>query len=205
MKLLLHPLPVRIFHWVMFAAVMMLVGTGLWLHDPPAWLHLPASLVRKLHGVFAALLTVNLAGQIYYYAYTGKHTEILLLPGDRANVRSFLRYYLFITDHHPNYGRYNPGQKALFTAWGLAVIVAVVTGAALLWPDATTRLQRALGGLNAIRSLHYLVAAFFLATIPFHFYLVFTEEPAKLQAMFTGYVNKEPSPSPPPSPPPKSP
>jgi Ni/Fe-hydrogenase 1 B-type cytochrome subunit len=200
MKLLLHPLPVRIFHWVMFAAVMTLLATGLYIHDPPAWLRLPVSLMRELHGMAAAALVVNMALHIYYYARTGKHTEILLLPGDWANVRSFLRYYLFITAHHPNYGRYNPGQKALFTSWGLAVIVAAVTGAALLFPGDTTGLQRLLGGLNAIRSVHFLVAAFFAASVPFHLYLVFTEEPAKLQAMFTGYVQKEPKPRPPKSP-----
>jgi Ni/Fe-hydrogenase 1 B-type cytochrome subunit len=192
MKLLLHPLPVRVFHWTMFAAVMTLFLTGLYLHSPPAWLLLPVSLMRGLHGAAAAVLVVNFAGQIYYYAYTGKHTEILLLPGDWANMRSFLRYYLFVTEHHPNFGRYNPGQKALFSAWGLAVAVAAVTGAALLFPDDTTRLQRLLGGLNACRSVHFLVAAFFAASIPFHLYLVFTEEPAKLQAIFTGYVRKEP-------------
>lgn len=200
MKLLLHPLPVRVFHWVMFTAVMVLLLTGLYLHSPPAWLQLPMSLMRKLHGVFAALLTVNLGGQIYYYAYTGKHTEILLLPGDWVNVRSFLRYYLFITAGHPNYGRYNPGQKALFTSWGLAVAVAAVTGAILFWPNDTTGLQRVLGGLNVVRSVHYFVAAFFMGTIPFHLYLVFTEDPAKLQAIFTGYVSKEPQPPPPKSP-----
>ncbi len=200
MKLLLQPLPVRIFHWVMFAAVMTLLATGLYLHAPPAWLRLPVSLMRELHGIAAAALLVNMALQIYYYARTGKHTEVLLLPGDWANVRSFLRYYLFVTAHHPNYGRYNPGQKALFTAWGLVILAAAATGAALAFPGDTTGLQRLLGGLNAIRGIHFLVAAFFAASIPFHLYLVFTEEPAKLQAMFTGYIQKEPKPPPPKSP-----
>lgn len=196
MKLLLHPLPIRIFHWTMVTCVTVLLFTGLYIHSPPVWLRLPMGLMRELHGAFAAVLAVNLAGQIYYYVRTGKYTEIVLLPGDWANVRSFLRYYLFITEHHPNYGRYNPGQKALFTAWGLVTVAAAFTGAALMFPDDTTRLQRLLGGLNAIRSGHFLVAAFFAASIPFHLYLVFTEEPAKLQAIFTGYVQKEPEPPP---------
>lgn len=197
MKLLLHPLPVRIFHWTMVTCVTALLSTGLYIDSPPVWLRLPLGLMRELHGAFAAVLVVNLAGQLYYYARTGKYTEIVLLPGDGANMRSFLRYYLFITEHHPNYGRYNPGQKALFTSWGLATAVAAFTGAALMFPDETTRLQRLLGGLNAIRSVHFFIAAFYAATIPFHLYLVFTEEPAKLQAIFTGYVNKEPKPLPP--------
>lgn len=197
MKLLLHPLPVRIFHWTMFTAVIILLATGLYMSGPPAWLNLPLSLIRKLHGSFAVLLILTLAGQVYYYVYTGKYTEILLLPGDWVNLRSFLRYYLFITDGHPNFGRYNPGQKALFTAWGLAVLAVTVTGPILLFPDDTTGLQRILGGLATLRGFHFFVAAFFAATIPFHLYLVFTEDPAKLQAIFTGYLQKEPKPPPP--------
>ncbi len=194
MKLLLHPLPVRIFHWTMVACVTTLLLTGLYFHSPPAWLLLPVNLLRELHGAAAAVLIVNFAGQIYYYVYTGKFTEIVFLPRDWANMRSFLRYFLFVTEHHPNFGRYNPGQKALFTAWWLAITAAAVTGAAQMFPDDAVGLQRLLGGLNACRSVHFLVAAFFVATIPFHLALVFTEDPAKLQAIFTGYVQKEPPP-----------
>lgn len=193
MKLLLHPLPIRVFHWVMVTAVTVLLFTGLYLDSPPVWLNLPLSLMRKLHGIFAALLITNFAGQSYYYIYTGKFTEIILLPRDLGNIRSFLRYYLFITARHSNFGRYNPGQKLLFSLWGLAVIAVTVTGTALLFPDWSSWLQKVLGGLNGVRIIHYLAAVFFAATIPLHLYLVFTEDPAKLQAIFTGYLQKEPS------------
>lgn len=190
MKLLLHPLPVRIFHWTMFSCIVVLLSSGLYIHDPPAWMNLPMAGVRKLHGIFAVLLTVNLFGQIYYYIVTTKFTEVLLLPRDWPNMRSFLRYYLFITEHHPNFGRYNPGQKWLFTSWGLCIIAAIITGAGLLFPNETTGLQKLLGGLAAMRLIQFAIAMFFLATIPLHLYLVFTEEPAKLQAMFTGWLRK---------------
>ena len=194
MKLLLQPLPVRVFHWTMVVSVTVMLVTGLYLNSPPLWLHLPLSMIRKLHGVFAALLMVNFAGQIYYYMYTTKFSEVLFLRRDWANMRSFLRYYLFITSRHPNFGRYNPGQKLLFSVWGLAVATAAVSGTALLFPDDTTGLQRLLGGLGAIRIVHFLTACLFLAFIPLHLYLVFTEDPAKLQAMFTGYIQKQPAP-----------
>jgi len=193
-KLLLHPLPVRFFHWTMVASVLSLLLTGLFLSSTPEWLRLPTRIMRQLHGSFGMVLIANLAGQIYYYVYTGKFTEVLLLPRDIATLRSFLRYYLFITEHHPNFGRYNFGQKMIFSAWGFAVAVATVTGWAMLAPNESVLLQRLLGGLVTIRVIHYFVACFFLASIPLHLYLVFTEEPAKLQAMFTGYVQKEPVP-----------
>jgi Ni/Fe-hydrogenase 1 B-type cytochrome subunit len=175
----------------MVAAVSVLLFTGLYLNAPWEMLQLPLRTVRRIHTLFAFILMTNLTGQIYYYQYTTKFTEVLFLPRDWANVPSFIRYILFITDSHPNYGRYNPGQKLQFSLWLLAVLLAAVTGMLLLFPDPASWLQRILGGLNVIRILHLSVAVFFAMSIPLHLYLVFTESPANLQAMFTGYINKE--------------
>ncbi len=194
MKLLLQPLPVRIFHWIMFAAVVYLVASGLYLHDP--WSFLPYREMRKTHIIAGVILILNLGGQCYYYLVTGKYREIVFTRHDVPNLRSFFRYALFITENHPNYGRYNPGQKVLFTSWGL---VSLLSGGAALpyfFPEYASWLSRPFGGLGGIRIIFYGITMFFLATIPLHLYLVFTEEPAKLQAMFSGYVNKEPKQNP---------
>lgn len=190
MKLLLHPLPVRIFHWIMFFSVTYLVATGLYMNDP--WGSLPYGLVRQTHQITGIILLLNLFGQIYYYAATGKYAEIIFTPHDWPNSRSFFRYALFITENHPNYGRYNPGQKALFTAWGLAVLLAGLAALPYFFPGHASWLARPFGGLMGVRITFYAITMFFLATIPLHMFLVFTEDPAKLQAIFSGYVNKEP-------------
>ena len=190
MKLLLHPLPVRIFHWIMFFSVSYLVATGLYLNDP--WSGLPYGVVRKTHTLAGIILLLNFLGQIYYYLATGKYTEIILSRHDWPNLRSFFRYALFITEHHPNYGRYNPGQKALFTMWALAVILSGMAALPYVFSEYASWLGRPFGGLMGTRIVFYGIMMFFLATIPLHLYLAFTEEPAKLQAMFSGYVKKEP-------------
>jgi Ni/Fe-hydrogenase 1 B-type cytochrome subunit len=175
----------------MFFAVMMLVFTGLYMDTPWNRLHLSMEVVRKTHTLFSSIIIVNLVAHIYYYLYTNKITEILFLPRDWVNVPSFIRYVLFITEGHPNFGRYNPGQKLIFSLWFLAVVIAAITGIILLFSGNTQWLQWRLGGLNQIRIFHYGVAIYFAASIPLHLYLVFTESPANLQAMFTGYINKE--------------
>ncbi|MEG6586158.1 cytochrome b/b6 domain-containing protein [Dendrosporobacter sp. 1207_IL3150] len=195
MKLLLQPLPIRIFHWVMFFCVMILLSTGLYINNPFDLFRFPLRTIREIHSLFGLVLIANFLGQIYYYIFTTKWSEVLFLPWDIVNLRSFFRYVLFITDGHPNFGRYNPGQKALFSVWWLAVLIAAITSIPLLFPSETIFLQRILGGLQTIRILHYFVAVIFAASIPLHLYLVFTEDPAKLQAMFTGYINKEAKPS----------
>ncbi|WP_425059698.1 hypothetical protein SCACP_02980 [Sporomusa carbonis] len=190
MKLLLQPLPVRVFHWIMFSTVSYLVITGLYLHDP--WGGLSYGFVRKTHTIAGIILILNLFGQIYYYLVTGKYTEVLFTPRDIPNLRSFFRYALFITEGHPNYGRYNPGQKGLFTAWGLAVLLSGVAALPYFFPEYASWITRPVGGLAGIRIIYYAITMFFLATVPLHLYLVFTEEPARLQAMFSGYIKKQP-------------
>ena len=190
MKLLLQPLPVRIFHWIMFFAVMYLVITGLYLHDP--WSGLPYGAVRKTHTLAGIILILNLFGQVCYYIFTGKYTEILFMLRDFPNLRSFFRYALFITENHPNYGRYNPGQKALFTTWGLVVVITGFAALPFFSPEHESWLSRPFGGLTGIRIVYYMITMFFLATIPLHLLLAFTEDPAKLQAIFSGYVDKKP-------------
>lgn len=191
MKLLLHSLPVRIFHWIMFFTVSYLVVTGLYLHEPVNSL-LSYGFVRKTHTIAGIVLMFNLFGQIYYYLYTAKYTEIVFSFRDFPNLRSFFRYVFFITESHPNYGRYNPGQKALFTSWGLVILLSGYGALPFLFPEYESWLSRPLGGLMGIRIIYYAITMYFLATIPLHFLLAFTESPAKLQAMFSGYLNKEP-------------
>lgn len=190
MKLLLHPLAVRIFHWITVLSIAYLVLTGLYLHDPTG--NLPFGLLRKTHTLAGIILLINLVGQIYYYAVTGKYTEILFTSRDIPNLRSFFRYALFIERNHPNYGRYNPGQKGLFTAWCLAVMLSGLAALPHLAPDYASWLSRPVGGLTGSRIVFYAIAMFFVATIPWHLYLVFTEDPAKLQAMFSGYLQRKP-------------
>ena len=191
MKLLLHPLPIRIFHWVMFLAVMILLFTGLYMDSPWGWLNVSMEVVRKTHTLFSSIIIINLVCHIYYYLYINKISEVLLTTRDFVNVSSFIRYNFFITEGHPNFGRYNPGQKLIFTLWFLAVIIAAATGIILLFPSNSQWLQWKLGGLNMIRTLHFSIAIFFVMSIPLHLYLVFTESPANLQAMFTGYIRRE--------------
>ncbi|MBP2644576.1 MAG: prokaryotic cytochrome b561 [Firmicutes bacterium] len=131
MKLLLHPLPVRICHWSMVISVTVLLVTGLYLNNPIYGFMGTPGMIRKIHSITGVVLIFVFFSQVYYYCYTGKFTEIVLLPRDIVFCRSFLRYYLFLTKQHPNFGRYNIGQKLIFSAWGAAVVVAGCTGVVL--------------------------------------------------------------------------
>ena len=190
MKLLIQPLPIRIFHWVMVSAVTSLVLTGLLFYTNNGMLQVPFRTVRLIHILAGIVLTANLFFHIYYYIVTSRYSEVLLNRDDLGNLKAFFQYYLFLRPDHPNFGRYNPGQKLIYDSWALASVLSAVAGYILLFPAETTSLQRWLGGLQLMRLWKYAITVWFLATIPVHIYLVFTENPAKLQAIFTGYVSK---------------
>lgn len=194
MKKLIQPLPVRIFHWVMVVSVLLLTGTGIMFSLPHHFLILPYRLLRLIHGTAGIILTANTFGQIYYYLVTRRYPEVLLNLDDWRNLGAFLQYYVFLRPSHPNFGRYNPGQKLIYDSWILLIVLSAVAGFILMFPADSTAWQVWLGGMQQLRLVKYFITIWFIATIPVHIYLVFTEDPAKLQAMITGYVSKEAAP-----------
>lgn len=194
MKLLVQPLVIRIFHWVMAGTVIVLVLTGLLFHTKTALFQAPFRTVRLLHGAAGIILTINILVHIYYYLVTRRYPEIVLNRDDLSNLKAFFQYYLYLRPDHPNFGRYNPGQKLIYDSWAVVCILSALAGFTLMFPDETTRLQRWFGGLQMLRLFKYVIAIWFLVTIPVHIYLVVTEDPAKLQAIVTGYVNEESEP-----------
>jgi Ni/Fe-hydrogenase 1 B-type cytochrome subunit len=190
---LIQPLPIRIFHWLMVVEVTILVLTGLLFYTNTNKLQLPFRVIRLLHGTAGVALMANLLGHTYYYIVTRRYREIVLNIVDFHNLKAFLAYFLFLRSDHPNFGRYNPGQKLIYDSWALASLLSALAGFVLLFPSESTALQFWLGGLPVLRLLKYGIMIWFIVTVPVHIYLVFTEDPAKLQAIFTGYVKESES------------
>lgn len=188
--ILSQPILTRIFHWVLFFSVSILIFTGFYIHTP-GWLKISMKTVRLWHSISAYILLANLISNIYYYYFVTKyyHTVVFKFK-DIKHLVSFFKYYLFFRPDHPYYGKYNPGQKMVITIWFLLIIFMIITGFPLYYPSSLQFMRLFIGDLGTIRLLHYLGFLGLTSTIPIHLYLVFTEDPAKLQAMFTGYIKK---------------
>ena len=184
-----HPLPIRIFHWVMVFTITTLVFTGMYIHYP-GLLNIPFSTVKTIKGVSNFILIANTALYVYYSLITKHYCELIFRLKDVHFLPNFFRYFLFLKDNPGYYGKYNPGQKATYTLWFLLILIQIFTGLILFFPDIFAFLIPKLGGLNKIRMVHYLVTWIFVATIPLHVYLALTEDPAKLQSIFTGWARR---------------
>jgi Ni/Fe-hydrogenase 1 B-type cytochrome subunit len=189
-KELHQPLLIRIHHWVMAISVVILTVTGFHLSQPFSWLAVKMSSVRKLHYIFGFIALANLVAHVAFYIITKTYNDILLRWRNIKDIPSFVKYFLFLSEPHPNFGKYNPGQRLIFCSWAIMLFIGGIAGLATYFPQKAVFINKFFGGLQGIKWIKYLTAVFFAATIPIHLYLVFSEDPAKLQAIFTGYVKK---------------
>lgn len=191
MKELHQPLAIRINHWVMAISVIILTLTGFHISQPYAWLMVKMSSVRKIHYVFGFIALANLMAHIAFYIITKTYNDILFRWRNFKDIPSFVKYFFLFSEPHPNFGKYNPGQRLIFCSWAIALVIGGIAGLSTFFPHQAGLIIKLFGGPQGIKWVKYLTGVFFSATIPIHLYLVFFEDPAKLQAIFTGYVRKE--------------
>ncbi|MDK2824177.1 MAG: Ni/Fe-hydrogenase 1 B-type cytochrome subunit [Clostridia bacterium] len=185
----LHSLPVRILHWTQVFIIITLIICGFYIHYP-GLLNIPFSTIKNIKGVFNFLLIINSSLYIYYSIISKHYLELIFSFRDIRFIPVFFKYIFFLKDEPGYYGKYNPGQKATYTFWFLLILVQIFTGLTLFYPETFGFFVKLLGGLNRIRITHYFATWLFVFTIPIHLYLAITEDPAKLQSIFTGYARR---------------
>lgn len=189
-----HSAWIRRFHWINMVSITLLILTGYYIHAPLS-LRLFDSMdtARMIHFTMAYVLCFGLLGRIYY-AIVAKDTKNILFNGipDIKNLPSMMKYYLFMTDSHPDYGKYNPGQKMMYTGWFFMALVMIVTGFILYNPDLFASAGGALGGLLTVRLIHYIFTWLWVLTILLHVYLDLSEGVPVLMSMITGKIPEEP-------------
>jgi thiosulfate reductase cytochrome b subunit len=129
---LLHPLPVRIMHWVNALAMIIMIGSGWkiyndevlfgWLHFPE-WMTVGGEAQGALQWHFFAMWLLMANGLIYigYGLFTGRFRRKLLPIRPRevlADVGEALRFRL----SHQDMTRYNAVQRLLYTGIILVII-----------------------------------------------------------------------------------
>ena len=161
----LHPLPVRIMHWINALAMLVMIGSGWGIYNDSVilrGLHFPKGITLggwaavHLQWHFAAMWLVALNGLAYlaYGIVTGRLRE-RMLPirlGDLAQtVRDTLRFKIA----HDDLTVYNAVQKLLYIIVILAGVSQVVSGLAIWKPVQFQELTALLGGFQSARLIHF--------------------------------------------------
>ncbi|MDA8234705.1 MAG: cytochrome b/b6 domain-containing protein [Clostridia bacterium] len=192
---LVQPLFIRVYHWSFAAAIVVLLYTALYTHYPVNILgFVDMGNIKKAKYMASYIALFLLLARLYYGIITRDIGHIIFNRQDLKDLPGFFKFYFFLARREPPHAKYNPGQKLIFTSWIWVFFFSAITGFILYDHQRFEWLIPFFGGLQYLRFLHYLVFLYFLATTILHVYQAGTEDPAKLQAMFTGHMRRKETP-----------
>jgi len=190
----IHPLWVRITHWVNALAMLMMIGSGWQIYNAsplfqfafPTQITLGGWLAGALLWHFAAMWLLAVNGLVYVALglLTGRFRRKLLpiRPGEvLADARAALAGRLA----HDDLSVYNAVQKLLYLGVILAGMVIVASGLAIWKPVQLQELTALFGGYDAARYVHFFAMATIVGFLAIHVVMAFLV-PKSLRAMITG-------------------
>jgi Ni/Fe-hydrogenase 1 B-type cytochrome subunit len=185
-----HSVWIRVFHWINMIAITMLILTGFYIHAPQSFrLFDTMTTARTVHFCMAYLLCFGVVGRMYYMIVANDTKNLIYEPiNDTKKLPSMIKYYMFLADDHPYYGKYNPGQKGMYTGVFVMAVIMIITGFILYKPLAFGFMAGWLGGFVAVRIIHYAITWIFVLCILAHVYLDVAEGIPILKSMFTGKI-----------------
>ena len=191
----LHPLPVRIMHWINALAIFIMIGSGWKIYNDdilfsflrfPDWIVIGKWAQYGLQWHFFGMWIFVLNGVAYlcYGIVSGRFWQKLFPISARevwGTIGEALRFRL----RHDDLTHYNAVQKALYLGV-MAVGVLIVTSGLALWkPVQFSELANLFGSFQAIRLIHFLCMTAIVAFILVHVTLALLV-PRSLIAMITG-------------------
>lgn len=123
---------------------------------------------------------------VYQFFATGKWLTSGPTPGNLRSTGPSIRYYLFLSDHKPQAGKYSGLQIVTYLLLFAISVVMAVIGFGLYWPVRLSWVVSAFGGLMPLRQVHYVLAWVFMVFTGVHLYLVLTQPLKYTRAMATG-------------------
>lgn len=192
----IYPTAVRVLHSTNAILFLILLATGWGIHAPDAALSLPMEFSSEVHTVAGLLLLVNFALFMLYSLLSGDIMQYI--PFRQGGMQAFwsqMHYYLIgifrgaDKPHHASAKqRLNPIQQLTYLlVYCLGMFVLLASGIVLLFPEVADAM---LPGLTArtLATLHYLLAAAYLAFVIMHLYMITTgKRPLSLlKGMLTG-------------------
>ncbi len=191
----LHPLPLRVMHWINAITIFVMIGSGWKIYDDEVifgWLHFPDWLTLgqwAQHGLlwhFAGMWVFVINGLCYltYTLVTGRFVRMLLpvrWPELKATIVDSLHFEL----GHDDVTKYNAVQKLLYMGVIALGIGSVVSGLSIWKPIQFSGLLSLFGDFQNARLVHFLCMSGIVGFIVVHVVLALLT-PKTLVAMVSG-------------------
>jgi thiosulfate reductase cytochrome b subunit len=204
-KAFVHPLTVRITHWLNAIAIIIMIMSGwrIYNSDPilPFYfpvdltlggsydgsvdLHNEDGLAGALQWHFAGMWLLTINGIVYLvYGIVSGHFRRSFFPvGPSAFLRDTIAAFKFELPHRP--GIYNAVQKTLYLGVLAAGVIMVLSGLAIWKPGQFQELTWLFGGFDVARVIHFLGMVGIVLFLIVHVALV-AIVPKTLPTMITG-------------------
>jgi len=193
-----HPLVVRITHWINAFAILVMVASGWRIYNAsplfgfrfPNEITLGGWLAGALQWHFAAMWLLVLNGIVYVtYGVISGHFRRKLFP---LTPRAVLRDALAALRGklaHDDLAVYNAAQRAAYLAIILCLVVLVFSGLAIWKPVQLQEIAALMGGYEGARLLHFFAMALMVLLVVVHVVMV-ALVPRTFPTMITGWIRK---------------
>ncbi|MDI6870450.1 MAG: cytochrome b/b6 domain-containing protein [Bacillota bacterium] len=181
-----QPLAIRIMHWVHAACILLLIWSGFYIHYPASFAF-PGAMngARIVHFISMYVVVFNLIAKVYHAIVTGYYKTIWFYWRHFKDLGPLFAYYLWLRETEPKDGHLNPGQRLTYTMWLFLLIFEAVTGFGLYFYLPSAR--QFLGGMQWLRTFHFLGAWLFAITTLIHVYLGLYNGLHLFKGIITGY------------------
>ncbi|MBI4292673.1 MAG: cytochrome b/b6 domain-containing protein [Betaproteobacteria bacterium] len=206
-RIYVHPLPVRIWHWINALGFVAMILTGLQIRYIGSFDLMSFRTAVVLHEWIGFLLIGNFFVWLIFYLFSDKirvyHPELSPVKHFRASFRQALYYGYGIFKGEPNphhvsvYQKFNSMQSMSYQVIMLLLVPLQFYTGVLLWDvKGFTGMIDVLGGVRVVDTAHVLITIFFAGFLPVHIYLATLGHTrmAHITSMFTGYEEVEDNP-----------
>lgn len=194
----IHPLVVRVTHWVNAAAVLMMIASGWQIYNAsplfrfafPDAVTLGGWLAGALQWHFAAMWLLGINGLVYLsYGLLSGHFKRKLLPVSPTAVLNDVRAALSGRLAHQDLSVYNGAQRAAYLALVVALIVLAASGLAIWKPVQLHWLAALMGDYEGARVVHFLAMSTVAFIVLVHVVMVMLV-PRTFPTMITGRARR---------------
>jgi thiosulfate reductase cytochrome b subunit len=196
-----HPLVVRVTHWINALAVLMMVASGWRIYNAsplfesftfPDALTLGGWLAGALQWHFAAMWLLALNGLVYViYGIVSGHFRRKLFPISPRAVLHDVGQAFRGKLAHEDLSVYNAAQRAAYVVLILCFIILIASGLAIWKPVQLQELAALMGGYEGARLLHFFAMSLVVLIVIVHVVMV-ALVPRTFPTMITGRLRRSP-------------
>lgn len=196
---LIHPLLVRLTHWINVLAVLMMITSGWQIYNAsplfdftfPHAVTLGGWLAGGIQWHFAAMWLLVLNGLVYVsYGTLSGHFRRRLLPISPRAVLHDIGQALRGRLAHADLAVYNAAQRAAYLALIVCLVVLVASGLAIWKPVQLHWLATLMGDYEGARYVHFFAMSAVALIVLVHVVMVVLV-PRTFPTMFTGRIRHE--------------